>query len=43
MKLYNLKGELLKSVQTKSGNKPEDVAGNRGGGLVYADYHKLTL
>ena len=42
MKLYNLK-EVLKSVQTKSGNKPEDIAVNRGGGLVYADYHNLTL
>ncbi|XP_078320331.1 uncharacterized protein LOC144621338 [Crassostrea virginica] len=37
MKLYNLKGELMKSVQTKSGDIPRDIAVTRSGGLVYAD------
>ncbi|XP_022304380.2 uncharacterized protein LOC111111600 [Crassostrea virginica] len=37
MELYNLKGELLKSVTTKSGDNPEDIAVTRSGGLVYTD------
>ena len=39
MKLYNLKGEVLKFVKTKSGNEPGDihVAVIRRRGLVYAD------
>ncbi|XP_078312157.1 uncharacterized protein LOC144618941 [Crassostrea virginica] len=37
MKLYNMKGELLRSVQTKSGNTPEDISVARSEGLVYAD------
>nr|XP_022304501.1 uncharacterized protein LOC111111679 isoform X3 [Crassostrea virginica] len=43
MKLYNLKGELLKSVQTKSGNKPWATAVTRSGGLVYADYYDRSI
>nr|XP_022304510.1 E3 ubiquitin-protein ligase TRIM71-like [Crassostrea virginica]XP_022304511.1 E3 ubiquitin-protein ligase TRIM71-like [Crassostrea virginica] len=43
MKLYNLKGELLKSVQTKSGNMPPDIAVTRSGGLVYADYEDMSI
>nr|XP_022308177.1 tripartite motif-containing protein 3-like [Crassostrea virginica] len=37
MKLYNLKGELLRSIPTKSENEPQDIALTRSGGLVYAN------
>ena len=43
MKLYNLKGELLKSVQTKSGNVPQDITVNRSGGLLYTDYKDSSI
>ncbi|XP_065936992.1 E3 ubiquitin-protein ligase TRIM71 [Magallana gigas] len=37
IKLYNLQGELLKSIQTKSGSRPGDVSVTNGGDLVYTD------
>ena len=43
MKLYNLKGKLLRSVQTKSGNYPQDIAVTRSGGLVYADEDNRSI
>ncbi|XP_061171173.1 uncharacterized protein LOC133180717 [Saccostrea echinata] len=43
MKLYNLQGKLLKSIQTKSGNKPRGIAVTRSGDLVYTEPDTRTV
>ncbi|XP_056015327.1 E3 ubiquitin-protein ligase Midline-1-like [Ostrea edulis] len=43
MKLLNLRGKLLTSIKTKSGNAPEDIAVTRDGDLVYTDNITRTI
>ena len=43
LRLYNLQGELLRSVQTKSGNVSWDIAVTRSGDLVYSDPEDRSL
>ncbi|XP_061194646.1 E3 ubiquitin-protein ligase TRIM71-like [Saccostrea echinata] len=44
MKLYSInQGSLLKSITTKSGNRPENIAVTKSGDLVYTDYDGRTV
>ncbi|XP_056006639.1 E3 ubiquitin-protein ligase TRIM71-like [Ostrea edulis] len=43
MKLLNLQSKLLTSIQTKSGDRPQDIAVTRDGDLVYTDDSNNTV
>ncbi|XP_052678540.1 uncharacterized protein LOC128159465 [Crassostrea angulata] len=43
MRLYNLHGDLLKSIETNSENIQRDIAATRSGDLVYTDYRERTV
>lgn len=43
MRLYNRYGKVVKSCQTKSGNKPWDIAVTRTGDLLYSDDRNRTV
>lgn len=43
MRLYTLKGQLKKSIQTKTRDWPEDIAITRNGDLVYIDSTEKTV
>nr|XP_022293523.1 uncharacterized protein LOC111104079 [Crassostrea virginica] len=43
LELYNLQGELLRSVQTKSGNVPQNISVTQSGDLVYTDFKDKSI
>lgn len=43
MRLYEIKGELLDSVKTKSGNIPRCITVIRNGDLVYSDFRDRSI
>lgn len=43
MRLYTTGGDFLRPLQTKTGNKPEDIAITKSGDLVYIDISDSTV
>ncbi|XP_052677677.1 uncharacterized protein LOC128158758 [Crassostrea angulata] len=43
IKCFNIKGSLLQTIKTKSGNWPNDIAVDSNGDLLYADGPKRTV
>lgn len=43
MRLYNLKGKMLKEIETKSRHTPNDIAVSKDGYLFYVDYNDRTV
>lgn len=43
MRLYTPGGDFLRPLQTKTGNKPEDIAITKSGDLVYIDISDSTV
>ncbi|XP_022301440.2 uncharacterized protein LOC111109560 [Crassostrea virginica] len=43
MRLYNLQGELMREVETLSGNKPKDITVTQSKDLVYVDITDRSL
>nr|XP_022296354.1 uncharacterized protein LOC111106114 [Crassostrea virginica] len=43
LRLYNIQGELLKSLQTKTGNMPLDITVTHRRELVYIDYNDRSI
>lgn len=43
MRLYNVYGELVKTIQTDSGTMPMDVAVTKNGDLIYTDPGNSTV
>lgn len=43
MRLYNLDGILVKEIETKSGNRPLDIAVTSRGDLIYSDFQEGSV